>query len=807
MWFDLRLAAASLRREGLLPVLVIFILGASLGVHTAVFSLVHAAFFRPLPYADAERLVVVQSVSSKTGGTYGLSLPDADDYRAKARLTENIGAFTARRDNLIDREGRVTSMPSALVTLGVLESTGVQPILGRLFEIDEDRQGGDSFKVILGHRLWRDRFESSTDVIGQTLRTSLGTFEVVGVLPQGFGFPEGAQLWFPYQNWIDTQDTGDTRDDQRAMRWPQGFGRLAEGASLLQAQAEIDGLAESLAETFPQTNEDWRPRLTSYREFSTTGIAPHLRSLFTMTWVFMALAAVNLAGLQLARAVARTATFSLQLALGARGLRLGRQLLFETLLLAVPGGLLGLLLARSLLALLPRLVPTALPPWLDVHLGATEILFALGAAVLVAGIAGLAPLVIGWRLDLRSLLAGRTGSSAGGGKLRKLLVITEVALAAVLLVAAGLLARSFGTLDRIDPGFDADQVVSIEMSPQYTGTYLEQTAALATFYRTLQSHLLEVPGVVAAGGTTHLPYLDRDRRPVTLMARGGEGEDELEHMAPILTVDVGPGYFESMGIALHEGRDFTWSDNYDNGLMIILSRRAAEQLFPGQPAIGKEARISNDSWARVIGVVDDVRYDPREADYGAELYYPITQYKAWRQRVTVRLEGSREALLPAVRQALEAAAPETGVVEIRGLDSILEESLWQSRLLGRLAPLFAVIALLLAALGVYGLLVHDLNQRRQELGVRAALGAPRSDLAGLVLWWGLRLVVWGVACGAVLSLLASPLLAASLFGVEARDPSSLFLAILALLMAGVVACLAPAWRAMRVQPTESLRET
>ena len=373
MLHDLRLAIASLRRESLLSFLVVLILAASLGVHTAVFSLVNAAFFRPLPYQDAERLVVIESVSSKTGGVYGLSIPDADDYRAEARLLDEVGAFTARRDNLIAADGRVTSVPSALVTAGVLPATGVRPALGRLIEPTDDRQGGDSFKVVIGHGLWRGRFGADPEVLGRTLKTSLGTFEVIGVLPAGFGFPEGAQMWLPYQSWIDTQDSGDTREDQRSMRWPRGLGRLAEGSSLEQAQQEVDGLAASLAERFPKTNGIWQPRVTAYREHTTSGLATHLRSLFALTWVFMALAAVNLAGLQLARGVARTASFSLQRALGASGARLGRQLFSETLLLALPGAAGGLVLAKVLLALLPRLVPTSLPSWLDVRLGAVEI--------------------------------------------------------------------------------------------------------------------------------------------------------------------------------------------------------------------------------------------------------------------------------------------------------------------------------------------------------------------------------------------------------------------------------------------------
>ncbi|MEM9291073.1 MAG: ADOP family duplicated permease [Acidobacteriota bacterium] len=806
MLHDLRLAFSSLRRERVLSLLVVLILAASLGVHTAVFSLVNAALYRPLPYPDADRLVVIESVSTKTGGVYGLSIPDSDDYRVSLNELEEVGAFTARRDNMVSADGRVLSLPSALVTTGVLQATGVQPILGRLFHESEDQQGNDSFKVLISHGLWRGQFSGDREILGQTLRTSLGSFEIVGVLPAGFGFPEGANLWFPYQSWVDTQDTGDSREDQRAMRWPQGIGRLAADTSIEAAQGELSGAAEVLAEKWPESNADWRPRLQAYREFSTSGLAPHLRSLFTLTWVFMLLAAVNLAGLQLARGVSRTATFSLQLALGARGLRLGRQLLFESLLLTLPGALLGLGMAVGLLRLVPHLVPTALPSWLEPRLGWEEVTFTAGAAILVAIVAGLAPLLIGWRLDLRALMVGRSGTGAAGSHLRRALVVAQVALAVMLVSAAGLLARSFDGLQSIEPGFAVERVVSVEMSPQYAGTYLEQTDSLAALYRRLQDRLREVPGVASVGGTTHLPYLDRDRRPVKLMARGGETEDVLEHQAPILTIDTTPGYFESMGIPVVEGRDFTWDDTRDKGLTIILSRRAADQLFPGQPAIGKEARIANDSWARVVGVVGDVRYDPREADFGAELYYPITQYKAWRQRITVQLEGSPAALMPSVRQALAQAAPETGVVEVRSMQSILDESLWQSRLLGSLAPLFALVALLLAGLGIYGLLAHDLARKRQELGVRAALGAPRYQLAQLIVGWGLRVVIYGVVLGALVAVLVSPLLAASLFGVEARDLPTFVIAGLALLGAGLIACLGPAWRALNVHPTESLRE-
>ena len=806
MTYDLRLALASLRREPLLSALVVLILAASLGVHTAVFSLVHAAFLRPLPYQDAERLMVVESVSSKTGGVYGLSIPDADDYRGAANHLAEVGSFEARRDNLISADGRVSSIPSATVTAGVLPATGVRPILGRLFETADDRPGADTFKVVISHGLWRGHFGADPEVLGRPLRTSLGDYAVVGVLPPGFGFPYDTQMWVPSQSWIDIQDTQDTREDQRSMRWNQGVARLAEGSSLEQAQAELDGLAAALAERFPKTNEHWRPRLVPYRQHTTAGLATHLRALFVMTWVFLVLAAVNLAGLQVARGAARASTFSLQLALGAHGLRLGRQLLFETLLLSVPGAAAGLALAQGLITSLPRLVPTSLPSWLDLRLGTAEIGFAAGTAFLVALLAGLAPLAISWRLDLRVLLAGRSAASTSGNRLRTGLVVAEVALAVILLVAAALLARSFSALERIEPGFDAEKVVSIQLSPQHPGSYFEQIDSLAAFYRRVQEGLLEVPGVAAVGGATHLPYLDPDRRPVKLLARGGEGEDELEHQAPILTVDITPGYFEAMGIPILEGRDFSWSDDRENGKVIVLSRRAADRLFPGQPAIGKEARIASDGWARVIGVVGDVRYDPRESSFGAELYYPVTQYKAWRQRLAVSLEGPLEALLPSVRQALEQAAPEAGVVELRAVSSILDESMWQSRLLGRLAPFFAAIAVLLASLGVYGLLAHDLAQKRQELGVRSALGASGLSLARLVWWRGVRLLVAGIVVGAVVALVTAPGLAASLFGVEARDPSSFSLAALALLAAGCVACLAPAWRAMHVHPTESLRD-
>lgn len=806
MLHDLRIALASFLRQPTVSVLVLLILALSLGVHTAVFSLIHAAFLKPLPFADAERLVVVETVSAKTAAAYGVSIPDADDYRAQARLLDEVGTYNSRRDNLITAEGTAHSVPSALVTAGVLPALGVEPAMGRLFEPQDDQPGGDSFKAVISHGLWHSHFAADSAILGAELRTSLGSYTVIGVMPPGFDFPQGTDLWLTAQNWIDTQDSGDARADQRPLRWFDGIARLAPGTSLAQAQEELEGVAAALAQSYPQTNEDWQPRLTPYREYAAAGLRPYLRSLFAMTWVFMILALVNLAGLQLARGIARSKTVSLQLALGASRMRLGRQLLLETILLTLPGTAVGLLLAYGLVRALPNLAPTALPSWLTLHIGPAEIAFALVMALGVALAGGVAPLVLGRRADLRSLLGGRSGTSREGHRLRSGLVVAEVALATLLLVAAGLLARSFQALEHVDPGFEEEGVVAVQLSPQHQGSYLEQTDSLAALFRRIQTRLLETPGIEEAGGTTHLPYLDRSRRSVTLVARGGADQQEEEHQAPILTVDVTPGYFAAMGIPVLEGRDFRWSDERDQGLVLILSRRAADRLFPGQSAVGKEARIASDAWGRVIGVVGDVRYDPWETGTGAELYYPITQYKAWQQRLAVRLAGPSEALIPTVRRALAQVAPEAGVVELKPLSTILGATLWQSRLLALLAPLFAVIALLLAALGVYGLLAHDLVQRRQELGVRAALGASSPSLARLMMARGIRLVLVGVGAGVVVALFLGPVLAASLFGIAARDPLSYALAGVALLVAGAAACLGPALRAMRVDPVEVLGE-
>lgn len=806
MMRDLRLAMRGLRREPLLSALVVVIIAASFGIHTAVMGLRNAAFLRPLPHADADRMVVVETVSSTTGATYGLSMTDADDFTSMAEGLEAIGAYDARRDNLLLDDGEVVSVPSAFVTSGVLPSTGVEPVLGRLFAADDDRPGADSFQAILGHGLWRSRFDADPTVVGQRLRTSLGTYTVIGVLPPGFGFPNATQLFLPAQNWIDTQDVEDSREDQRAMRWYRGIARRGEGVDLASAQAEIERLAAGLAERFPDTNEDWQVRLSDYRTHATAELRPHLRALSAITWVFLVLAMVNLAGLQLARGLARTASFSMQAALGAGSMTLGRQLVIETAALVVPGAALGLLLAHVALRALRGLVGGVLPPWLELRIGWPEIGVMVLLAIVVTALAGLAPLAAGRLRDFQALIGGRGASSRGRRRVRTAMVVVEVALATVLLVAASLLTRSFRALDGTDPGFDRTGVLAVELAPQHTGSYIDQINSLAALYARVQTALDSVPGVRAVGGATHLPYLDRNRRAVTLEARGSADDTEKSHQAPILTVDVMPGYFEAMGIPLREGRDFEWNDDRENGKVIVLSAGAAERLFPGQSAIGQEARITSDAWARVVGVVGDVRYDPRETGFGAELYYPISQYKAWRLRLVVRHDGPSAAIAPQVRETLADAAPEAGVVSIRPLEEVLAGAMWQSRLLAGLVPFFAAVALILAGLAIYGLLAHDVAQRRAEMGIRAALGATQSDLAGSMFGRGARLIGAGLVLGVIGAFAVGPVLSAAVFGVGVRDPSSFGLGVAVLMVAGLLGCLRPALDARRVDPSEALRD-
>ena len=805
----IRLAVRSIRRQPVVCAAVIAVLAISIGVHTAIFSLIHAALLQPLPYQEAERMVVIESVSTKTGGSYGLSVADGDDYLRTSKTLETLGSFESRRDNLVLDGGTVLSVPSAVVTSGVLAATGVRPMLGRLFEAEnDDRQGAASFKTVLSHALWRSHFGADQEILGKRVETSLGTYTVIGVLPIGFGFPDATQIWFPYQNWIDTQDISDTRADQRSSRWSEGIGRLADGSTLEDARAEMTSLAEALASEYPETNELWRPRLTPYREAKTGDLRPHLRSLFVLSWVFLALAVITLASLQTARGVARARHFGIQRALGAQPLRVAAQLLLETLMLAVLGGALGVLFAFLLLSALPDLVAQTLPAWIDPQIGLAEIGLAALVVLGIAVLAGIAPLGVALRGNLRGLV-GAGGGSGGGvrfGNLRRLLVVTEVALTTVLLVGALLLSASFRNLARQDPGFDPEDVLVIELSPQFEGDYYEQTDQLARFYQRIQVALESIPGVVSVGGATNLPYLGSTRRPVTLLARGGASEEEQEHQAPIMTIDQSPGYFDALGIELLEGRDLAWSDERERGMVIVLSRRAAETLFPGRSAIGQEVRITGDDWARVVGVVADVRYDPRETEFGAELYYPITQYKAWRQSVVVRTRSDGLAMAPQLRSKLSEVAPETGVVEIRALHDIMQGSLWQARLLGTLGPLFAIVSLLLALLGVYGLLDSEFGARRRELGLRAALGAPLVSLGRLVAMYGLGLVGLGTILGVTGAFLFGPALAASLFGVEARSPLIYVLACSVLLASGALACFLPALRAMRIDPSEALRE-
>jgi predicted permease len=390
-------------------------------------------------------------------------------------------------------------------------------------------------------------------------------------------------------------------------------------------------------------------------------------------------------------------------------------------------------------------------------------------------------------------------------------VVSEVALATLLLVGAGLLFKSFQNLLAVEPGFEPERVLTLELSPQHRGSYREQTISLNELHRRVERRLEEIPQVIAAGGSTRFPYMgEQVERSAGDVEIQGENDEASRHREPSLIIDITPRYFEAMGIPLLEGRFFNDGDGIDSPKVVIVSQRTAERLFPGRSALGRGIRFAYtdppDPWGIIVGVVGNVKYFASESDSGLELYYPISQYKAFRFRTALRVKGDPESVIPQIREAVAEASPETAIADLAVMNDVIDDSLWQPRLWGTLLTAFATLALVLSALGVYGILSFSVSRWTREIGIRIALGAGMARIHGLVLGSGLRLVGLGLALGLAGSLLFGRSLASFLFGVSAYDPATLLAVTALLLLVAAAACLVPAFRASRIDPTEALRQ-
>jgi predicted permease len=808
VWQDVKYGVRTLRRQPGFSIVVVLTLALGIGATTAIFSLVWAMLLRPFPYADPAQLVRLRTTTRQSGAAVReVSLPDLDDFRARNHTFVDLGGYIERYVDLLG-DGAAESASAARVTPGFFAALGVPPLLGRTFLPDEDRPGGDVHKAVLSYGLWQRRFHGDPSVLNQSLRTAQTSYTVVGVMPPGFGFPNRTELWTTAQSGLAL--TGTDRYENRANRGYSVIGRMRPGITLPQAQSDLDLIDSQLQREYPKTNSDFRTQLITLRESEVGAIRPYLLLLSGAVAFVLLIGCTNLANMQLARTLGRSRELALRTALGAKRSAILRQLLVESVLLALTGGTLGLALAITGVKVFPHLVPVPLPSWMRLEIHGPVLVFNLAASFLVGIFFGIAPAWQATRVQLQDNLKEGAKGSASSGYLRPALLVLEVAAALVLLVGAGLMLRSFARLQRLDPGFHPERLLTLQVSTFRAGKYKDNIPFYAAFHRRISQALEGLPGVVSVGGANEVPFLGQlnDRSLLTVAAKG-DTEDVLRQRGAASVSDVMPGYFSTFGIPLLEGRDFRNDDTLDRNMVVIVSRRTAEQLFPGRPPLGRQIRVEFDNdpdpWGTIVGVVGDVKYSAQIAP-AYQLYYPDTQYTGPSFHMAVRFRGDFQQFAGAVRQAVAQAEPTVAVREVKPMDLTISDSLWQQRLWGLLLAAFAGLAVVLAAVGVYGVMSYSVSQRARELGIRMALGAQPLSVLQLVTGDGMRLVGAGLLLGLTAAFALTRLLRRLLYEITTTDPWTYVGVSLALLVIALVACWIPARRAARLDPLAALRQ-
>lgn len=804
------LSIRRLRKNPGFALISILTIAFGIGTMTAVFSLVYAILLRPFPYPDGDRLVSLRTVNLENGAERGCSLLDLEDYRRLSTTLSAIGAYTISTTQL-HGDGAAQAIRLGWVNPEALDAVGAQPLLGRLFRPEEDRAGGDVFKALLSYSLWRSRYGSDPGILGRTVHTPITSFTVIGVMPAGFEFPEGSEMWVPMESWYALKPR-ETAVKQRGQFWYSTIARLKPGASQQEAGAEMAALSKQLEELFPNGNRNERVHVISLRDHEVGDLRPYLLLLTFAGAFFLLICCVNNANLLITNAIARQLELALRSALGAGRRQLALSLLGDALLLSLLACPLGLLVAMAGVRGLEWLVPVPLPNWMQVEIDSAVLLSAIGFAFLVALAAGAVPAWQTSRTDLQGPLRSGPRGTSGNSRLRSALMVVEVALCLPLLVGAGLMMTSFVNLTAVDPGFQREGLLVVRVSSFLGGgTRMDRAAALSDFYSRVLANLTSIPGVSAAAASNQIPYMGTESgRAQTQLLIRGQAEEGKQLIAPLTAADVSSNYFDVMGIPLLEGRSLRETDTDDSACVVLVNARAARSWWPDRDPVGQEVLYGEltdtNPYCRVVGVVGDVKQHSAEAENGIELYYSFRQWPVNNPYFLLRVNGKPSSIASAARQAVHQVDPNTAIVFIKSLDEMFEESLWQRRLWGVAFGFFAMLALILAAGGIYGVLSHSALQRRREVGIRMALGARPGQILGLLVLDGLRLTLLGGVAGTVGAFALTRFMSGMLFGISALDPR-VFLGVAGLLLACALAASAiPARRAARVDPLIALRQ-
>ncbi len=794
---DLVYAFRTLRKNGSITVIAVLTLALGIGTTTALFSVVHAVLLTPLPYPEPDRLVhVFAEKADQSIFQAGVSPADFVDLRERTQTLQYMGVQNWYGLALTGEE-QPRELSTVLVTPGLLHQLGVEPLHGRLFAPEEEEPGKDRV-VLLGHGFWQRQFGGDPGLVGQTLNLDNVDYSVIGVLPPTVDFPVlGIEVYAPH-----TLHPEHLPRDNRGLNT---FARLAPGVTLKQAQSELTNLAAALQEQYPESNQGWTIRTVSVQENLVQPVRPALWALLGATVLVLLIACVNVANLLLARGATRRREVALRAAFGASRRRLLRLLLTESVLLALIGGGLGLLLALWGLDLLLAAAPD-LPRVHEVGIDRQVLLFTVGVSLVSGLFFGLIPALQASRLDLNDTLRGNDRAVQGdrrGLRSRSTLTIAQVALSLLLLIGAGLMLRSFGKLALQDPGYDAESVLVLQVFA-YGERYREPAQQLA-FGEQVLERLRALPGIESAGLTNAVPLsvIQGGSMPVCFAGRSEDEKEQIGYNA------VDSGYLTTLRMRLLRGRLFNNDDRGGAPKVALLNQTAVDRFFNGADPLGAQIVNIYEQPITIVGVVNDVRQDGMAMAPTPELYQPFTQSTGGTMSFVARTTSDPQRMLSLAQEQLWAVAPYQPIWRSFLLRDLVRGSTSRPRFYAILTSLFALLALMLASIGLYGVVSYSVAQRTQEIGVRMAIGARTRDVLRLVLQQSTRLVASGVAVGLIATWaaaqVASSLLSELLFEVQTTDVVSFAGMTLLLMLVAHLACLVPARRAARVDPVIALR--
>jgi predicted permease len=803
---DLRYGFRMLIKNPGFTSIAIIALALGIGANSSIFSVINAVLLRPLPFKDSDRVVVVnETVRRETLEIRPASYPDYKDWREQNTVFEEITSYAQQSLSLTD-VSEPERIDAEIVSASYFPLLGIQASVGRTFLPEEDANPDTHPVAIVSSQLWKRRFGSDPALVGKTIKLNYTDFTVVGIIQEGFtGVSGNAEIWIPMMM-VSTVYSKDILNN-RGSRWHSVIARLKPDVSIEQAQTEMSTIASRIEQAYPDSNKDRGVEIVGAQEAVVGDIRPMLLVLLGTVGFVLLIACANVANLQLARAATRQKEVAVRSALGASRMRIIRQLLTENIILSLIGGSLGLLIAVWGVELMTTFLSDQIPQYLKINIDLGVLFFTLLLSLLTGIIFGLAPALSSSRPNLNELLKeGGKGSGTGShrSRLRKIFVITEVALSLMLLIGAVLMLKSFQKLQAFNPGFKVENLLTsrISLKRDYPLPQIE------TFNQQLIENIKALPSVQSIALASDVPLGGNS----SAILVDTESESPEQNGIRVYRHSISTDFFSTMNIPIIKGRDFTVQDSQKSPNVVIISEAMSRRYWPDSDSIGKRIRVGKDkdgkpNWVEIVGVTGDVKYRTliRDQNRDPDIYFPLLQSPTRNLAIVVRTSTDPANLVSSLRNKINSIDPNLPVFAINTMDQLMKDQTLQSRLTAILLSIFALMALVLASIGIYGVISYSATQRTHEIGIRMAIGAQRVDILKLIVKEGMLLVLIGITLGLFGAFFTTRLISGQLYSVSATDLMTFMVVPFILSVIALLACYIPARRATRVDPMVALR--